>query len=954
MPDVQPSAFDRYDAERKLRDFSRHWRKQVDAWRQAGAGHTEKSYAQQFWSDLLKCFGVIPERISLFERDARRATTGRTGFIDLFWSGAVIGEAKSLGGDLDRAYDQVNDYLSGGSIGQHEWPKFVLISDFENLRVTRLGEKTQTWRFTIDEVVDHLDLLKFLAGQEEVTKGEEVAASIQASKLMADMYTAMLGEEADAGVGEEAARNPEDEDAAVQRTSMWMTRLLFLLFGDDAGLWEADLFYRWVLEETRPENLGSQMTALFHVLNTEEGRRRGALDGLMARFPHVNGSLFEYTLEPEFFDKQFHDALIAACRFRWNRISPAVFGAMFQLVKSKEARRAGGEHYTTETNILKVIEPLFLGSIRDEAARLIKNKSTSESDLRAFQQKLAQMIFLDPACGCGNFLVVAYRELRAIETSIIVALRKKQKQATASMDISLDQKLTIDQFHGFELNWWPAKIAETAMFLVDHQANQALADAVGDAPRRLPIKITAHIHHGNALRMDWNQEIPTAPQLYVFGNPPFIGQKEKSPEQVEDMKLTWGDRYDGYLDYCTGWHAKSIQLLQTRKGEFAYVTTNSIVQGQPVAAFYGLIADSGWRIKFAHRTFEWTSEAAGRAAVHCVVIGFTRDRGIRQRMWDYTKVTAPAHEVPVAVGINPYLVDGPVVLITKRMTLLSPALPPVLSGSKAVDWERYTIEDPAEYDLLATDPIIAKYLRPYVGGKELINNIGRWCLWFVDLDPKDVAKSPELKRRIDEVRELRAKSNRPATLRAAAWPHLFGENRQPVGGYLGIPQTFTRDRRYATVARLDGGTIASIKLFTAEDPDGYLFAMLSSSMFLTWQFAVGGRIKSDPSFSNTIVWNNFPLGEMSKSTRKRIIAAGEKVLAARALQPDRSLADQYRPLSMNPELTKAHDALDREVDVAFGAPRKLTTSAQRLDILFMRYLEMTRDEKESKGVSSGR
>lgn len=942
MTSAQHTVFDRSETERKLRDFSRHWRGQIGEWRQAGAGHTEKSFAAQFWSDFLKCFGIIPERINLFERDARRATTGNTGFIDLFWSGVVIGEAKSLGGDLDGAYEQVHDYLAGGSIGQHEWPRFVLVSDFENFRITRLGEETQTWRFNIDEVVDHLDLLKFLAGQEEVTKREEVEASIQASKLMAGMYTAMLGADTDSGVGEEAARNPEDEDAAVQRTSMWMTRLLFLLFGDDAGLWEADLFYRWVLEETRPDNLGSQMTALFHVLNTAEERRRGALDGLIARFPYVNGSLFEDPLEPEFFDAQFRDALIAACRFRWNRISPAVFGAMFQLVKSKEARRAGGEHYTTEDNILKVIEPLFLDQVRDEAARLIRNRSTSEADLRRFQERLATMIFVDPACGCGNFLVVAYRELRAIETAIIVALRKKQRQVTASFDISLDQKLTIDQFHGFEINWWPAKIAETAMFLVDHQANKELADAVGDAPKRLPIKITAHIHHGNALRMNWDKEIPAAPLIYVFGNPPFAGQKEKSAEQVEDMKLTWGDRYDGYLDYVTGWHAKSIEFFTDRAGEFAYVTTNSIAQGQPVATFYGLIIDSGWRTKFAHRTFEWTSEAAGQAAVHCVVIGFTRDRGVKQRMWDYATVTSSPHEVALTVGINPYLVDGPNVLVVKRMTLLSPVLPPIQSGSKAVDWERYTITDADEYSQLSKDPIISKYLRPYLGGRELINNHGRWCLWMVDLDPQDPERSPELKRRISEVRELRAASNRAATLRAAAWPHLFGENRQPPGGYLGIPQTFTRDRRYATVARLDENTIASIKLFTAEDEDGYLFAMLSSSMFLTWQFAVGGRIRSDPSFSNTIVWNNFPLAAMPATTRRKIIAAGERILAARAEHPTRSLAEQYKPLSMDPELTKAHDALDRLVDVAFGAPRKLTTAAQRLDILFARYLDMTR------------
>jgi hypothetical protein len=672
-----------------LRDFAHFWGERVAQWRIDDTRHTEKSYAQQFWSDLLKCFGVIPERIDLFERDAQRATTGRSGYIDLFWTGVVIGEAKSLGKDLEAAEKQALDYLAGGSIGQHEFPKFVIVSDFANIQLTKLGEEGWTLRFGVEETPDYVDQLMFLAGREEVTKKEEEEASIHASNLMADLFRAMLGDDVDEPVGDEAPINPEDEEERLQRTSVWMTRLLFLLFGDDAGLWEEDLFYRYLLFETRPETLGAQLNSLFQTLNTPEDQRSPRLPESLAKFPYVNGSVFENHLPQEFFDDQMREALLAACRFHWTRISPAVFGSMFQLVKSKEARRQDGEHYTSEKNILKVIEPLFLNELREEAARLIRNKSTTATQLRKFRDSLAEMTFLDPACGCGNFLVVAYRELRSIETDIISALRHKEGQTTGSLDVSLDQKLTIDQFHGFELNWWPAKIAETAMFLVDHQANRELADAIGEAPERLPIEITAHIHHGNALRMDWASKLqitdkPRQGPTYIFGNPPFIGQYTKSAEQTADMKLVWGTDYDGYLDYVTGWHALSMKLLSNRSGEFAYVTTNSITQGQPVPALFAPLKRSGWHIKFAHRTFAWDSEAPGKAAVHCVIVGFTKQRPAKQLLWDYPKVNGEPVSVPVSTGINAYLVDGPDLLVTKRSKPLAD-VPPARFGTKPAD-----------------------------------------------------------------------------------------------------------------------------------------------------------------------------------------------------------------------------------------------------------------------------
>ncbi len=927
-----------------LDDFSHAWRKRIDGWKESAKGATEKSAAQQFWSDLFRCFGIIPERIDLFERDAVRASTGRSGWIDLFWSGVVLGEAKSLGRNLDVAHKQALDYLAGGSIGQHEWPKYVIVSDFENIRLTRLGDEGWVETFTIDEIGNYLDQLRFLAGYETITKQEEEEASIEASHLMAKLFTAMAGDDVDEATGDEAPTDPDEEDEATQRSSMYLTRLLFLLYGDDAGLWEEDLFYRFVLNHTNADNLGSQLNSLFEILNTPENHRRRVPDHF-AKFPYVNGSIFADSLPQEFFDHDMREALLDACRFHWSRISPAVFGSMFQLVKSKEARRADGEHYTSEKNILKTIEPLFLDELRDEARRLIQAKSTPVKKLREFRDSLADMVFCDPACGCGNFLVVAYRELRKIETDVIVAIREREGQSGMALDVSWEQKLSIGQFHGFELNWWPAKIAETAMFLVDHQANRELADAIGAAPDRLPIEITAHIHHGNALRMDWSGQLPEVPrQTFVFGNPPFIGARLMSEEQKQELNAVWeGVKGTNQLDYVTGWHAQAMRLFEKRAGSFAFVTTNSIVQGDQTARLFGSIFGRGWRIRFAHRTFKWDSEAPGKAAVHCVIVGFDRHQSTPPKLWDYPSHRSEGFRVDVNLGINAYLVDGPNVLVESRRTPLSPVVAPAVFGSMPNDGGHLVPKAGTPRPL--HDPIAMKYVTSFVGAQELIQGHDRWCFWFArdSYIPMDIIDSPVLQTHVEAVKQLRSSSKREATQKLARTPHLFGEIRQPTIPYVAIPRHVSESRPYWTAAQMGPGTICGDSNMWAEDPEGLQFALISSSMFITWQRTVGGRIKSDLRFANTLTWNTFPVPDFEITTRQKIIDAGQGIVKARELYPERSLADHYNPLAMDPALVRAHDALDRVVDRAFGAPRKLTTERQRQELLFASYARMTHE-----------
>lgn len=896
----------------------------------------------------MRCFEINPERIDVFERNADRASTGGAGFIDFFWSGVVIGEAKSLGKDLDIAYDQASDYLNGGSVGTHEWPRFIIATDFENFRLDRLGDESWTLRFTIDQVPDHLEQLLFFAGVETLTKREQENASIEAAKLMANLFSTLAGENADEEVGDDAPTTPEDEDDEVEAASVLMTRLLFLLYGDDAGLWEQDLFYRWI-DSVASKNIGPALDGLFEVLNTDYAARkkkyRNNLPELESKFPYVNGGVFDgtgqvgYSVPPE-----FKEALLDAARFRWTAISPAIFGAMFQLVKSRDARRGDGEHYTSEKNILKTLNPLFLDEYRDKADRLIANKSTTVADLRRFQQEMASNIYVDPACGAGNFLNVAYAQLRQIETNVIVERRKREGTTTGTLDSTLDQMLTIDKFYGFELNWWPAKIAETAMFLVDQQANRELAARTGQAPDRLPITITAKIVHGNALELDWNAELPVPEgKTFVFGNPPFIGQYTKTPVQTQDMKRVWDKDYDGYLDYVTAWHAKSKDLLAARSGEFAYVTTNSITQGQPVPALFGPLYREGWRIKFAHRTFAWDSEAPGKAAVHCVIVGFTRDQEARRRLFEYADPKADPEPQRVSTGINAYLIDAPEVLVRKTSKPLSPVLPSVSYGSKPVDGGHLALDSKDGTHGLDQDPTASRYLRRFVGAREMLHNIERWCLWLPDLTSADIKASPELQDRLDAVRKEREASKKEATREIARTPHLFAEIRQPEVPYLCIPSVVSEKRRYWLAARYEPQVIISNLAFWAPDEDGLLFGLVSSSMFIAWQRAVGGRIKSDLRFSNTLSWNTFPVPDLDCQARQRIIDAGKKILDARSERPEQSLADLYDPYLMggHKSLQKAHDQLDTVVDKLFGASRRLTSDKQRLELLFPAYRRLT-------------
>lgn len=887
----------------------------------------ERGEAQSFVRDLLRVFGITRSTAAVYEKRAQRASTGGQGYIDALISGTALIEMKSAGADLVKAEAQALDYIE--SLTEHESPDFVITSDFRNFRLLDLtadAGEGGLLEFGLEELPAHVEDLMFLAGYRRAKFGsaEQETASITAAHLMAKLY-------------EHLESTGYDEHQA----SIFLIRTLFCLYADDSGLWERDLFSRYIEERTSEDgsDLGAQLTTLYQALNKPEEKRYGRKDDLIMAFPYVNGSVFGEAVDIPYFDRASRELLLQAAYFNWSSISPAIFGSLFQAVKSKKARRELGEHYTTETNILKLIRPLFLDELEDQFTKAHAKKR----ELEKLLDHLGSLTFLDPACGCGNFLIIAYRELRALELRIHERLQELDpSRAQLSLDAESRVHVRLSQFYGFELEEWPATIARTAMFLVEHQANQAVNLTLGYAVPMLPLQDSARITVANALQAEWSEVIPPTTSLYIMGNPPFLGDHTRDTDQLADLRNAWGgNKVLSRLDYVTGWHAKTITLFSSPRyrGQWAFVTTNSITQGDQPARLFAPIFGAGWRIKFAHQTFAWSSEAPGAAAVHCVIIGFAQDTKQKGRLFTYPELKGTPTEVPVRIGINAYLRDAVNILVEKRSGPLSGSLAEIQKGSMPTDGGNFVVER-EDYAQVTEDPVAAKYIRRYVGARELLRAEDRWCLWLEGMDPADLSRSRILRERVDAVKAFRASSTAAST-RDYPHHHLFRQPQRLTEHYACIPSVVSETRRYFVVASLEPDVIASNLVFQCSDPDGFQFAILSSSMFITWQKAVGGRLKSDLRFASTLTWYTLPLPAVEPADREAIAAAGHGVLEARALHPERSLAEHYNPLAMDPALVKAHDALDKLVDRAFGARKKLTSNDDRGKLLFDQYAAMT-------------
>ena len=893
----------------------------------------ENADAKPFLVEFFNVFGISHRRVSTFEHKVKKLGEG-DGYIDLLWKGTILIEMKSRGKDLARAYKQAKDYLPG--LKDYELPKYILVSDFENFRLYDLDENTET-NFLFKDFVNHVHLFGFIAGYQKRVYKDEDPVNIEAAYLMGKLHDAL-----------------KDAGYAGFELEKYLVRLLFCLFADDTTIFETHAFQEYIEDKTNEDgsDLGVYLAQLFQVLNTPGDKRQKTLDESLAAFPYVNGQLFEAQLSFASFNSRMRQTLLECCALDWSKISPAIFGSMFQSVMDKNARRNLGAHYTSEKNILKLIRPLFLDKLWQEFEAVKYNTSK----LKAFHRKIASLRFLDPACGCGNFLVITYRELRLLELAILKVLQKGQQV----IDLESLMECNVDRFYGIEYEEFPAQIAQVALWLIDHQMNMLISQEFGEYFVRLPLRKSAKIVHGNALRTDWDSMIELLPWEsktdseqydYILGNPPFIGKHMQNAAQKSDMALIFnGVKGAGVLDYVTAWYIKAAQYLERHNPlnsnlaeiatRVAFVSTNSISQGEQVGLLWNeLFNHYKLKIHFAHRTFKWGNEAKSNAAVHVVIIGFSNFDISDKYIYEYDDIKGEPHELKVK-NINPYLIEGKDCLIESRRKPIS-NVPRLIYGNKPVDGGFLSLTTAEKNDLILNNPLSEKYIRRMYGSQEYINNIERWCLWLVDAKPDELKNMPYVLKRIEGVRNSRLQSTKIPTVKLAEKPTLFAEIRQPDKDFLIIPRVSSERRKYIPIGKLTKEFIVNDLVSIIPDSNIFHFGILSSEMHMIWVKYVCGRLKSDFRYSNDIVYNNFPWPENPTDKQKKTIeAAAQKVLDARLAFPGSSLADLYDPLTMPPALVKAHNELDKAVDLAYR-PQPFISETKRIEFLFELYDKYT-------------
>ena len=876
----------------------------------------EEADAKPFLIEFFEVFGITRKRVSTFEHKVKKLDESN-GYIDLLWKGTILIEMKSRGKNLDKAYQQAIDYTHG--LKQHELPKYILICDFETFRLYDL-EENKTIEFKLNDFVNNVQHFGYILGYQKNVYKEQDPANIKAAELMGKLHDRL-----------------KEIGYSGHPLEVYLVRILFLLFAEDTTIFNKQQFQDFLEQRTNEDgsDLAAKLQELFQVLNTAKQNRFKNLDEQLADFPYVNGKLFEEILPMASFDKKMREALLDCCYIDWSKISPAIFGSMFQSVMNPTERRNLGAHYTSETNILKLIKPLFLDDLWKEFESIKDNKNK----LPEFHKKLSTLKFLDPACGCGNFLVITYRELRLLELEILRSLHKHGQQV---LDIESIIWLDVDMMNGIEYEEFPARIAEVAMWLIDHQMNMVISNEFGQYFARLPLKKAAKIIHGDALETDWESIVSKSDLSFILGNPPFIGSKIMKQNQ-RDQIVKQFDNADGsgVLDYVTGWYLKAAKFIQETSIKVAFVSTNSIVQGEQTSILWGQMLNKyGIKIHFAHRTFKWSNEAKGNAAVYCVIVGFANYDTNNKSIFEYENIKGEAHELKVK-NINPYLVDAKDLLITKSSNPIC-KVPKMSFGNMPLDGGHLLLSDEDKNKFILEEPRAEKFIKPLISAFEFLNGGKRWCIWLVDAEPSELKQMPEVLKRAELVKKFRLESKAPSTQKFAATPTLFRDRNQPES-FIVVPRVSSENRKYIPMGFFDLNSIVSDTCMSIPNGTLYHFGILMSVMHMAWVKSVCGRLESRFRYSKDIVYNNYPWPE--NPTEKQINAietAAQKVLAARADFPKSSLADLYDSLTIPPALIKAHNELDKAVDLAYR-PQAFTNEANRMVYLFELYEKYTAD-----------
>lgn len=879
--------------------------------------YSEDAEAKSFWDGFFDVFGVSRRRVASFEWPVKKID-GKQGFVDVLWKGVMLAEHKSRGKSLEKAYDQAKDYFPG--LRDIELPKYIIVSDFAKIRIYDDEKKTEI-EFELKELPKNIELFDFISGHKSIYDYDrEEMASVEAAQLMAGFHN-------------EIAKT----GYTGHELEVFLTRILFCLFADDTGIFPKNAFRNYIEQRTNIDgsDLGPALSQIFQILDTPQQKRQSTLDEGLAILPYVNGGIFAEKIGIVSCDATASLRLIKCCGFDWSEISASIFGSLFQGVMSEQGRRQLGAHYTSEINILRLIEPLFLDDLYVE----FYQAKYDLKKLRIFHEKLSKITFLDPACGCGNFLVVAYRELRKLESEVLLQKNNLGEIMMASAeDLSL---VNINQFYGIEIEEFPSLIAKVAMYLVDHQMNNAFSYTFGQIYARIPLREPATIVNADALTTDWESVIPKDKLSYILGNPPFVGARLMGKEQKETfLNLFDNTRGAGNLDFVTAWYEKASRYVYGTKIKTAFVSTNSICQGEQVGILWKRLKEKyGVVIHFAHQTFKWNNDAPGVAMVSCIIVGFACFDTPKKYLYEYKNIKAEPKEKEVK-HINAYLVAGEDVFVESRRTPICD-VPEIVFGSMPNDGGNFLFTEEEKDEFLEAEPNAEKYIKIFMGGDEFINNINRYCLWLKDINPEDLKNLKLVLERVKKVKEQRQESKREETKKLANFPALFGEIRQPKENYIIIPLNTSSDRKYIPMGMNNKDIIASNLVSIIATNSLYVFGVLQSELHMTWVNFVCGRLGNGYRYSNSLVYNNFPWPEkVSDEQKKKVETCAREVLDVRLKFPHSSLADLYDPNTMPAELVKAHTNLDRAVDSCYG--RKFENKEDRIEFLFGLYKKYTK------------
>lgn len=884
----------------------------------------EKGQSQTFWLQLLSQVYDVerPEKYIEFEDQVHIDKS--TGFIDGYIpTTKILIEQKSIDKDLRKGirqsdgsllnpFQQAKKYIAELPVSKH--PKWIITCNFKSFLIYNMENPNgEPEEILLKDLEKEYYRLQFIVDVENTNLKKEMEISIKAGELVGKIYDEILP----------LYKNPENEET-LKSLNMLCVRLVFCLYAEDAGLFGKHGIFHDYLEKFNTDDLRRALIDLFKVLDTKPQDRDPYMKEDLAQFPYVNGGLFaDENIEIPNLNDTVKDLLLsnASEDFDWSDISPTIFGAVFESTLNPETRRSGGMHYTSIENIHKVIEPLFLDDLKSEldGILMIKVLKARKEKLLAFQQKLSELKFLDPACGSGNFLTETYLSLRRLENK---ALEAYQGGQIGFGDENINPiKVSIGQFYGIEINDFAVTVAKTALWIAESQMMHETENILHLNLEFLPLKSYTNIIEGNALRIDWNDVIPNGELNYIMGNPPFVGARLMNESQKEDISNIFkGTKGSGNLDYVSCWYKKATNYIDNTKIEVAFVSTNSITQGEQVAILWKDILERGVNINFAYRTFRWDSEASLKAHVHCIIIGFSFIKRTEKYLYENDKVKK-------ANNINPYLIDAPNVYIESHSSPLC-NVPKMDFGSMPNDGgflSNYSKEQ--KEDICNRYPNTEDLFKNIVGAEEFINNKERYCIWLKDVEPSIYKSNSIIMEAIKNVKDLRENSNREATRKLAITPYLFGEIRQPKTDYLLVPSTSSERRRYIPIGFFDSNTISSNANLVIPNATLYNFGVLTSNVHMAWVRTVAGRLKSDYRYSAKIVYNNFPWCNPTEEQKKKIEKTAQAILDARALYPNSSLSDLYDELTMPKELRKAHQENDKAVMVAYGFDwRKMTES----------------------------